>query len=55
VTGGGFLYSLPGDNNIDHGTVTYALAAATPEPGTLGLMGTALLAGASLVRRRLRA
>jgi hypothetical protein len=31
-----------------------ASAAATPEPGTLGMLGTALLAGAGLIRRRLR-
>jgi hypothetical protein len=30
------------------------IPAATPEPGTLGMLGTALLAGAGLARRRLR-
>ena len=34
---------------------TFTSPAATPETGTLGLLGTALLAGAGVVRRRLRA
>lgn len=55
VTSGGFLAGDPtGGPNID-GTVTFSLApAATPEPGTLGLLGTALLTGLGVARRRLR-
>jgi hypothetical protein len=50
-------YAEPGYDGFGAGTVTFSLAApaATPEPGTLGMLGTALLAGAGLIRRRLRA
>jgi hypothetical protein len=52
----GLQYSAPGYNGIGIGSMTYSLAsaAAAPEPGTLGMLGTALLAGAGLIRRRLR-
>jgi hypothetical protein len=50
-----FIYSVPGGHAYWFGTVTFAPAsAATPEPGTLGLLGTALLSGVGLSRRRLR-
>lgn len=37
------------------GTVATIQSAATPEPGTFVLLGTALLSGAGLIRRRLQA
>ena len=50
-----FIYSVPGGKAYWFGNVTFApVSAATPEPGTLGLLGTALLSGVGLSRRRLR-
>ena len=54
LIGDDFEYSTSGDRGNGSGTVTYSEVAATPEPGTLALMGTALLSGVGLVRRRLR-
>ena len=55
MDGSEFIYSVPGYNYYGFGNVTFApVSAATPEPGTLGLLGTALLAGVGLSRRRLR-
>ena len=55
VDGSEFIYSVPGFNYYGFGTVTFAqVSAPTPEPGTLGLLGTALIAGVGLSRRRLR-
>ncbi|GGA73232.1 hypothetical protein GCM10011507_26050 [Edaphobacter acidisoli] len=52
-------FESPGFNFHDPngGTETEATmqSAATPEPGTLVLVGTALLSGAGLIRRRLQA
>lgn len=51
-----FVYTVPGDTYVlGFGTVTFGPEQATPEPGTLGLLATAVLSGAGLVRRRLRA
>jgi hypothetical protein len=56
VQAGFMQYGAPGFDSLGNGSVTYSLAsvAATPEPGTLVMLGTALLAGAGLTRRRLR-
>ncbi|HET6218079.1 MAG TPA: PEP-CTERM sorting domain-containing protein, partial [Acidobacteriaceae bacterium] len=56
VQAGFMQYGAPGFDSLGNGSVTYSLAsvAATPEPGTLVMLGTALLAGAGLARRRLR-
>ena len=52
----GFL-SFAGDPTFTGGTATFSytsipLAAAVPEPGTLGLMTTGLLAAAGAIRRK---
>jgi len=50
--GSGTLVGNAGGAYVD--LVGANAVGATPEPGTLGLLGTALLAGAGVARRRLR-
>ena len=53
VDGSEFIYSVPGYNYYGFGNVTFApVSGATPEPGTLVLLGTGLLSALALGLRK---
>jgi hypothetical protein len=52
VDGSEFIYSVPGGNAYWFGNVTFAPVSATPEPGTLVLLGTGLLGVLALGLRK---